>query len=210
MYLETISSEMALILNNFSNIPLIYTNFYLAGGTGLALHLGHRKSIDLDFFSEKKFNSEIITSTLTKINGKITFAEEDTVYAVMSGVKISFMLYNYPILKDFILFNQIKIADMEDIVCMKVIAISQRAEKKDFFDMFEILKIISPITIKELILKKYGENRINCYHILKSLFYFKDAEDSVEPMSLNNTRWKDVKDFFIKNEKTLREAMMYG
>jgi ABC-type tungstate transport system permease subunit len=72
MHFETIGNEMIQILNEFSNISIIYDNFYLAGGTGLALQLGHRKSLDLDFFSEKKFNAEIIASTVTKINGKIT------------------------------------------------------------------------------------------------------------------------------------------
>jgi predicted nucleotidyltransferase component of viral defense system len=199
---------MTRILNEFSGISSISKNFYLAGGTGLALQLGHRRSLDLDFFSEKNFDMEITVNILTGLSGKITYAEENTIYSQLYDIKVSFIYYPYPVLMNFILFNRIKIAGIGDISCMKAIAISQRAEKKDFFDMFEILKTLKPSAIRELMLKKYGEDRINCYHILKSFFYFSDAEDSVEPVSLNNTSWKDVKNYFISNEKILRNELM--
>jgi predicted nucleotidyltransferase component of viral defense system len=208
VFLETISEEMTLVINKLSDIPALYENFYMAGGTGLSLQLGHRKSNDLDFFSENKFDSEKITLSLTGTGAKITSAEENTVYAVINGVKISLIFYPYPLIKDLIPFNGIRISGIEDIACMKTIAISQRAEKKDFFDMFEILKILNPLLIKELVLKKYGEKRINCYHILKSFFYFNDAEESLDPVSLNHTSWKTVKNYFIKNEKPLRDALL--
>ncbi len=91
---------------------------------------------------------------------------------------------------------------------MKVIAITQRADKKDFYDLYEILKHFQPLELKDMFLKKYGGQRINCYHILKSFFYFQDAEDSPDPISLNGTTWDEVKTFFINNERKLTKGLM--
>ena len=68
---------------------------------------------------------------------------------------------------------------------MKCIAIAQRAEKKDFFDIYELVKLLGPKKIKNLFLKKYGQKKSNCYHILKSFFYFNDVEDSPDPVRQN-------------------------
>ena len=82
-------------------------------------------------------------------------------------------------------------------------AISQRAEKKDFFDMVEILQRYRPGQLKHMFMEKYGEEKINCYHILKSFFYYADVEDAPDPVSLNNTTWDQVKSYFLTNEKIL-------
>lgn len=208
MHYETISNEMKRVMDRFSSVNDLCDNFYLAGGTGLALQFGHRKSIDLDFFSEKSFNVDRISSViLSNEDDKITQTEQGTIHAVVNKVKVSFLFYPYPLLKNFHYLHRIRIAAAEDIACMKTIAVSQRAEKKDFFDMYEILKVFSPADIKEMIIKKYGSNRINCYHILKSFFYFDDAEESLDPVSLNNTDWETVKQYFIKDEKKIRKAL---
>lgn len=208
MHYETISDKMKQILDRFSSVTGLCDNFYLAGGTALALQAGHRKSIDLDFFSEKNFNiDKILSVILDGKDDKISQIEEGTVHAVINKVMVSFLHYPYPVLNEFILFNRIRIASVADIACMKTNAISQRAEKKDFFDMYEILKIVSPADIKEMLIKKYGANMINCYHILKSFFYFDDAEESLDPVSLNSTDWETVKKYFIKNERKIRIAL---
>lgn len=208
MHYETITNEMKHVLDRFSSVNDLCDNFYLAGGTGLALQLGHRKSIDLDFFSENSFNIDRISSIiLSDEDDKITQTEEGTIHAIINKVKVSLLFYPYPLLDDFQYLNRIRIAAIEDIACMKTIAVSQRAERKDFFDMYEIMKVYSPSYIKDMLIKKYGANRINCYHILKSFFYFDDAEESLNPVSLNNTDWETVKQHFIKNEKIIRKAL---
>jgi hypothetical protein len=90
---------------------------------------------------------------------------------------------------------------------MKVVAISQRAEKKDFFDMMEILQRNGPAQLKTMFLEKYGEAKINCYHILKSFFYFADVEEAPDLVSLNNTTWEQVKSYFLSHEKILTNEL---
>ena len=99
-------------------------------------------------------------------------------------------------------------ASLIDISCMKIIAISQRAEKKDFFDFYEIIRLFSPDELRSSILEKYGRKSLNCYHILKSLFYFEDAESSPNPISINGTNWKTVKIKIKALEKQLNNSFL--
>ncbi len=114
----------------------IVNNFYLAGGTALALQLGYRKSIDLDWFSQKQFSTKKLKQKLSII-GKLKINEEtkDTLNCELDGVKLSFFEYPYKVLFPFVKYKNIKLADTRDIACMKIDAISSRASKKDFIDI---------------------------------------------------------------------------
>jgi predicted nucleotidyltransferase component of viral defense system len=208
VFKETIDAELLLLINKLSQIPEVYERFYMAGETALALHLGHRKSLDIDLFAHEDFNVERYSQVILGLNGKIVREEKGTVDAIIEGVKLTMLYYPYKILEDFQYIERIKVADIKDIACMKVVAISQRAQKKDYYDICEILKIMSLVELKKLVLNKYGENKINFYHILKSFFYFEDVEDSPDPVSLNHTRWNDVKEYLISNEKKLTETLL--
>jgi len=204
MFFEVLSAKLnQLLTNKLQTVPEVCNQFYLAGGTSLALQLGHRKSDDLDFFSEYEFDSELLIQAVLKLRGRIDSESSGTIHAFLSGIRVSFFHYSYPLIKKPMVIGNIKVALTEDVACMKVIAIGQRAEKKDFFDMYEILKTFPPSSIREMVIEKYGEQRINCYHIVKSFFYFEEADRSFDPVSLNNTSWQQVKDYFIKNEKLL-------
>ena len=103
------------------------------------------------------------------------------------------------------LYERISIAALEDIACMKVIAISQRSEKKDFYDLYEILHLLTPAELGSMVLEKYGRDSVNCFHILKSFFYFSEAEKSLDPISLRNVTWEGVKKYLLENEQKLTE-----
>lgn len=206
MFLNTIDQQLLLLIDSLSTRSDITKHFYLAGGTGLALQLGHRSSVDIDLFTPDHFNSELYTTAITERGGRVIQAEEGGVHGVVSGVKVSFLLYPYKMLQPLQSFHGIHIASIADIAAMKAVAISQRGDKKDFFDMYEILKEMPPHDLKNLFLEKFGEERINCYHILKSFFYFDDADRQPDPISLNETTWAQVKTFFVDNEKKLMRA----
>jgi hypothetical protein len=74
--------------------------------------------------------------------------------------------------------------------------------------MYEILKGMSPHDLKSQFLETFSEARINCYHILKSLFYFDDADRQPDPLSLNGTTWDQVKTFFVDNEKMIMRELL--
>jgi len=205
---NAVDKQLLLLIDQLAVRPDVTEPFYLAGGTGLALQLGHRTSIDIDLFSQQTFNAERYATLLIGSGGRVTQAEEGAVHGEAAGVKISFLHYPYPVLKPFQDVHGLKVASVDDIAAMKVVAISQRGDKKDFFDLYEILKMISPRDLKALFLKKFGASRINCYHILKSFLYFDDAEQQPDPLSLNTTTWEQVKGYFVMHEKELMRELI--
>ena len=134
MYEFIMSKDRQVLLAKLANKSFLQ-DFYLAGGTALALHLGHRWSEDLDFFSKNKFDSFGLISRLSQIGGfSVTGQEMNTVHGLMGNVKLSFLYYPYSQLEDFHAYKEIKIASIKDIALMKLIALVQRGTKKDSVD----------------------------------------------------------------------------
>jgi|AntAceMinimDraft_16_1070373.scaffolds.fasta_scaffold00347_16 predicted nucleotidyltransferase component of viral defense system len=173
-------------------------DFYLAGGTGLALQLEHRTSIDLDFFSRRELDNQALLQKIKKLGDfSLEKEAENTLTGIFNNTKITFLTYDYPRLFPFKEINNIKVADIKDIVCMKISAISSRGSKKDFIDLFFICQQDIPLEeILKLFEKKYESVDYNITHILKSLLYFKDAEKEPMPVMLVPVEWGEIKDFF--------------
>lgn len=208
MFLNAVDNQLLLLIELLSSQPDIAEHFYLAGGTGLALQLGHRTSIDIDLFSKDAFHAERYASIIIELGGRVIQSESGTVHGVVGGVRLSFLLYPYKMLQPLQLFRGMQVASIADIAAMKAVAISQRGDKKDFFDMYEIFKTFSHHDLKTLFIEKFGEARINCYHILKSFLYFDDADQQPDPLSLNGTTWKQVKSYFVDHEKELMRELV--
>jgi len=196
---STLSPDTLNLLKSLSNE---LDSFYLAGGTALAMYYQHRTSVDLDFFSEDNFDSFQLSHQL-EAKG---FPLEDirlfrgTLECQINNVKVSFFEYPYKIIGNFSYFNSLKIASVLDIAAMKLSAIAGRAEKKDYYDIVEILKRNDFIVIIDAFQKKYGKE-VDLYHVIKALCYFEDVEDSPEPLNAKLT-WNQVKAYLIKNCKT--------
>lgn len=208
MFEQAVDARLFLLIKKLAGLRPVASGFYLAVGTALALQLGHRKSDDIDLFSQTPFNSEDILQAIAELHGRVLVQEEKTVHALIEGVKASFIFYPYKLLSPLTIIEGLNVAGIEDIACMKAVAISQRAEKKDFFDMYELLKIFKPTELKEMFLEKYGHERINCYHILRSFFFFEDADASPDPVSYRGVIWDDVKNFFRDKEKELTSGLL--
>jgi len=90
------------------------------------------------------------------------------------------------------------VAGLGDIAAMKIIAISQRGKKRDFVDLYFILQRVPILKITQVLIGRYGKERINPVHIGKSLVYFNDAEDDPDPEFCAGVKikWPDVKKFF--------------
>jgi len=181
--------------------------FYLAGGTGCAVHLGHRISNDLDFFSKKDFSHfEIQNSLRSSGHFIIDYSDSQTLIGRFNKTKISFFHYNYPLIRDTHLFLNLSIPSLEDIGCMKIDAISSRGSKRDFVDLYFILKKFN-LSLKEFFKyfeEKYGKENYNIYHVLKSLVYFEDSERDPELNMLDQFSWENVKNFFIEQIKRFK------
>lgn len=210
MFTQTLHSKAKSVLKKLNQIKDI-EELYLAGGTALALQLGHRVSVDLDFFSQDILNTQALKATLSQAGLKYTISNESpgTLDLIMENVKTSFLEYRYPVLHEFSNYENIKIASVLDIACMKITAISSRGSKKDFYDLWIILQHCSLIEIIEALKQKYEGVNYSMSHIFKSLLYFDDAELDPEPVLLVDTNWEKVKrDITKKVEKEYIEKAM--
>lgn len=201
MYQEVINANTKRLLETIGRIKTI-ENFYLAGGTALALQLGHRKSIDLDWFSQKEFDVRILKKDLSSFGSlKIDSEDKQTLNCRLDDVKISFFVYPYKILFSLIDFNKIKLADEHDIACMKIDTISSRGAKKDFIDLYFLLEKYRLKEMLNLFDKKYAGIEYNRFHLLKSLTYFDDAESEPMPEMLKDISWEEIKNEIKKKAK---------
>ena len=197
MHEETLYLETKKVLEKIWDEPLL-KDFYLAGGTALALHLGHRKSVDLDFFSETYPAQEQLLQTFNKYNPSIARQAAGTLDLYVDTVKISLFEYKYPLLQEKVRYENINLATILDIACMKLVAVAQRGTKKDFVDLYFVLQ--KYFSLEELLSsfeKKYGDTKYQKLHLLKSLTYFEDAENDPEPDYLTKISWEKIKTFFI-------------
>jgi predicted nucleotidyltransferase component of viral defense system len=168
--------------------------FYLSGGTALSLYLGHRESEDLDFFTKNLFDPLLIQSkvvTLGELSG--TEITENTLNTYVNGVKVQFLYYPYSLLEKFNEWNGIKISSILDIACTKILTVSMRGSKKDFIDVYYLLKQFSLTELLDSIRAKYRDIDYNVPHLLKSLTYFEDAELQPMPRIINAVTWDSIK-----------------
>ena len=199
MHKETLNNETEKVFNLIKEIA---QDFYLAGGTALALQLGHRVSVDLDFFTTENFIAQdILLQLSTKGSLEIDSQSENTINGTINGVKISFFKLPFKLLFQTQDFLGVKIADERDIAAMKILAISGRGSKKDFVDLFFLLKKYSLKEILDFFYEKYSNFNYNNMHILKSLTYFEDADTDGEPIYIFPTKWEEVKSKIQKEVK---------
>lgn len=174
--------------------------WYLAGGTALALQCDHRVSVDLDFFTpHADFDAEQVISALTDLGWITSMREKGTLYGELKGAKISFISYPYFVPKQpFITHKSINIVSALDIAVMKIIAISQRGKKRDFFDLYWYLKHREPlIEVMNRLDVQYPNSTHNYHHIIKSLTYFEEAEEDPNPQIFFDASWEEVKKYFL-------------
>jgi hypothetical protein len=177
----------------------------LAGGTGLAFHLGHRVSEDLDFFRTDDRDVLELHAVLAAHGDYETLqAADHTLTVLIQGTKLSFFRVRDPFLFDPLPFRFFSIASIRDIALMKLAAVSGRGSRKDFADLFVILQDEPTLeTYFDLLPRKYGPSRFNTYHILKSLTYFDDAESEPAPRMLVPFDWEECKAFFIRQARSI-------
>ena len=182
-----------------------FKDFYLAGGTALALQIGHRISVDFDFFSDK----EIPKSLLPKIkkvfqNNRVVVSvnnpEELTV--LVDGVKLTFLKYPFPAVFDFVKCQDIKLLDIKEIAASKAYTMGRRGSYKDYIDLYYIIfeKYSDLNEIIEISEKKYNDE-FNSRLFLEQLIYLKDIGEEKIIFLKDKINIESLKDFFEKEIK---------
>ena len=181
------------------------SDFILAGGTNLALQIGHRKSIDLDLFPNVSFDSQKLAQHLTE---KYNFSprqvlEKDTTLGNIDGIKVDFVAHIYPKLYPPVVVDGVRMYSLQDIACMKLVAISDNGTRlKDFVDIAYLSTKMSLMDMLFAYEKKY--NRPNYFHAVRGLSYFEDIDfkTSIDLCGDKQFEWGKI-------EKRIREMIKF-
>jgi len=185
LHLDTAAPGVLSVLKVLSPV-LSGQEFYLAGGTALALLEGHRISVDIDFFAPQLDDPQRLLHQLeSEIEGiENATLGHGTVYLEVEGIQVSLIAYHYPQLKTPLVASPdlIPLAHRDDIAAMKLAAVTARGTRKDFIDLWIL---ISRHHSLEYYLRAFETKFLNrnTGHVLRSLTYFDDAE-SDQPLRL--------------------------
>ncbi len=178
----------------FLNFP----PYYLSGGTALALQLGHRTSLDFDFDSNEKFDSQQLF-----VDAETVSRTENTLQVVINEISVSIFYYPYKLIDNLVNFESIQLAGLCDIAAMKIVAIIQRARQRDFVDMYYLIKRLGLRKVIDSVYQKYPWYLDNEMIIFRSLIYFEEADNDSEAGRItvfdSKITWELVK-FEIKTE----------
>lgn len=190
---EVLTKNTESVLNALDASGVI-RNFYLAGGTALALYFGHRFSIDLDWFAEKFDYTPSFRRQLEKL-GKLGIDSEskNTFNGALNGVKLSFFEYPYSLIAPKSRYKEnVYVAGIPDIAAMKLETIGSRGSYKDFIDIYFLLQNYSLEDILGFVRQKFTNIDYNEAHLLKALTYFEDAKGTTAPQLIKQVSWQEV------------------
>jgi hypothetical protein len=188
------------LIKSIQNIEL-FSQTRLVGGTSLALQFGHRESVDIDLFGTISSEHNEIKSTLSALGEvvSITNSKNINIFSV-NAVKVDIVNYPYNWLAPPIKTERLVLADVCDIAAMKLSAITGRGSRKDFIDIYFILKHYSLKEMLSFYAQKYNEE--SGFLVLKSLAWFADAENEPMPKMKKEINWNDVKSVIRKELRT--------
>ena len=198
MHIEILSKEQKELLPYIAQFK---RSFYLVGGTAIALHIGHRQSIDFDLFTFSKINKSKLKERLWKIPFKkeIIFEDVDQFHLTINGVKATFFQYPYSIEHTQKLNNIITLPDLLSLSAMKAFALGRRAKWKDYVDLYFIIKDYYPIKEIADVAEKLFDTQFSEKLFLQQLTYHKDINytENVEYMPGYEVDEEVIKTFLI-------------
>jgi predicted nucleotidyltransferase component of viral defense system len=205
---ETVTTEMRELLK-WTGQQDFMSSFYLAGGTALALQVGHRKSVDLDFFSQtdevhERTRQRIIQATAER-GGQVIENVDGNLVLLVDDVRVGFFSYGYKLLESFERLENVNVASMLDIGLMKLDAVIGRGSRKDFFDLYVIT---GKYPLEELLqagARKYPTSRDFALMAVESFVLFDNAERDVQPELMIDVTWNKVREYFSEQAKLLGE-----
>jgi predicted nucleotidyltransferase component of viral defense system len=175
-------------------------DFFLVGGTALALYYGHRKSIDIDLFTNHAFDASLLLEQIQQdFPIQLHFTSSNTIKGSINNVKVDLIAHRYQYLEDPLVYGDFKILSEIDIIAMKLNALSVSGQRsKDFIDIFFALERHSIAEIINAYQMKYGQQ--GDMHVLKSLVFFDEVDLSDWPMLIisPDLKWSKVKAKIVK------------
>lgn len=190
---ETVEPATLELLKKIVSFPE-FKQFRLVGGTALSLLYGHRLSIDLDFFTDQPLDKDLIKETLND-NFKQVASENDrfkSIYqCLIENIKVDFVSVKDPFIYPAQIIEGIPIADIRDLIALKLNAVKGRGVKKDFWDIAKLLEFYSFENLFQFYHDRYTYD--DTFAVIRSVVYFADAENTITPESLDGMTWDKVK-----------------
>lgn len=191
LHLETVKPDTLGLLKELMALPML-SPFNLAGGTSLALQIGHRESVDLDFFGSHQIPHENILNEIATISEPTVFTNSRSILIVkMKDVKVDFVNYKYLPIGPLLEVDGLRLLSMLDIGAMKLNAITGRGKQRDFYDLYFLLEYFDFHTLLDAFSQKYPDGSI--WLVAKSITYFEDAEGDEMPKVFKDIPWEEVK-----------------
>ena len=191
LHYEIVDPRTLELLNKLMEID-VFKSLRLVGGTSLALQIGHRHSVDLDLFGELDLDEIGLRKSIKHLGTVIQLKKSQNINLfLINEIKIDLVNYPFPWLEESIIDNNIRLAGIKDIAAMKIGAIIGRGTKKDFIDIYYLLRYFC---LKEILsLYKHKYNDASEILALKSLSYFEDADKDEDCVMMKPIIWEDVK-----------------
>ena len=177
--------------------------FFLVGGTSLALQMGHRFSVDLDLFTVSDFDQdELLASLRADFEVSVQVTSPSIFITLIDQVKVDFVRFRYNLLFPVLQVEGVRMLEVRDVAPMKLDAVTKRGSKKDFYDLYFLLQKMPLQEILDLYNEKFQHSTL--FHVIKSLTYFDDAEVQDDPIVFDPAvRWDTVKSTLEKEVKKL-------
>lgn len=189
----TVEEQTLVLLKRLQKLQE-FSALRLVGGTALALQIGHRKSIDLDFFGTIDHAGIDIAALLIEAGFSDVSLDNESkrIHAFkIEGIKVDVVNYPFHWLAEAIETEGVKMASMKDIAAMKLEAITNRGTKKDFVDVYFLLETYSLTQMLDFYVQKFIHGTI--YNVIRSLTYFEDAAPQVMPEMIVPIKWETIK-----------------
>ncbi len=205
LHYQTIDTPTLELLKQLLSID-VFQQMRLAGGTSLALQYGHRKSIDIDLFGILPPDSIAINSALRSLGEVKNLQNHQNIKSyIINGIKVDIVNYPYPWIRPLIIEDDLRLASDKDIAAMKLAAITGRGSKKDFVDVYFLLKHYSFTELLNFYKEKYNDGSV--FMVLKSLTYFDDAEEDAGPLQLIPVTWDEIKKAIVSQHKEYLDSL---
>jgi len=193
LYTATVAPNTLGLLIELMQKPYLQ-KYNLVGGTALSLQIGHRISIDLDMFTTEAFDTNELKSALEDDYSvfEVLLESQNTLITNINDIKVDFIRFKYGFTYPIIIEKEIRLVNIKDIASMKLDAITGRGKKKDFFDLYFLLKKHTLPELINLYQEKFQHTTI--FHVIKSIVYFQDADNEPDPNIIDKkVNWTMVK-----------------
>lgn len=206
LYWEMVTPFMRQVLRTVGQSSLC-ARFYLAGGTALALQLGHRRSVDLDFFSAtdevRPDTHREALAVLAPFQPAIVEQEWGNLLLLLGDLRVGFFGYGYPLLEVGVEAERVSLASLLDLGLMKLDAVATRATRKDFCDLYILSRTLSLRQLLDAAPRKYPAHRDFEARVVRYLTYFERADQEEPVPMIQPVSWEEIKTFFRQQASLL-------